>query len=91
MDQANNLGETPLLHACLKCGRDEKIKLLISMGANVNVVIRDGMTPLLAVCCREFVQSSIPLLIWKGADANAKNNDHDHPGISTRAKHVDRA
>jgi len=60
-----------LLEASLK-GQLEEVKLLIEVGADVNVKDEFGYTPLMEASTNDQIEV-IKLLIESGADVNAKN------------------
>lgn len=65
-------GETPLTLALVPYHHEQMLNLLVSRGAVVNVVLRDGVTPLLRAVQLDHPYD-VELLLADGADPNAKD------------------
>ena len=80
-------GTTALMEA-ISCTNLENTKYLISKGADVHCVNRNGDTALLMICCKEdFGQLEIAqLLVQKGAELNTQNIDGETPLIQALLK-----
>jgi ankyrin repeat protein len=64
-------GWNPLLYAATG-GKDEVVKLLLDLGANINAVSDNGTTPLM-MAVRGGHKSTVKLLLDRGANPNMKN------------------
>ena len=72
LNQANNVGQTPLISAA-KQGNGPLVKILIDAGADVNAKDNTGNTSF-TYAIREGSAEIARILIDAGADVNAKNN-----------------
>jgi len=68
-------GWNPLLYAATG-GKDEVVKMLLDLGANINAVSDNGTTPLM-MAVRGGHKSTVKLLLARGANPNMKNERGD--------------
>jgi len=77
------------LHDCAKEGDIEKVNLLITEGANINIIDENGFTPLHCAADQGH-KEIVELLILKGASLNAVNKYGYTPlGLAIDAGHKD--
>ncbi|MEI6972243.1 MAG: ankyrin repeat domain-containing protein [bacterium] len=72
VNEEESNGYTPIMWAVGSTGRLEIVKILLTNGANVNVVAQGGETPLLIASYYGNMEI-IGLLLAKGADTNVKD------------------
>ncbi|KEF55676.1 uncharacterized protein A1O9_08426 [Exophiala aquamarina CBS 119918] len=73
-------GRTPLHHAVGSYERDpsDRVKLLVSHGAKINLGDREGNT-CLHLCCMNRWTEGATVLLAKGADISAQNSEKNQP------------
>jgi uncharacterized protein len=76
--EQNRLGETPLTLALSSYQHKEMLDLLLTHGADVNVILADGYTPLHRAVERD-LPSEVELLLANGADPDAKGFNWQTP------------
>lgn len=76
--EKNALGETPLTLALQSYEHKEMLELLLTHGADVNVMLSDGDTPLHRAITRD-LPDDVELLLANGADPNAKGINWQSP------------
>lgn len=77
-DAQNESGETPLLLACYRKDQESFVRLLVNIGANVNLADDCGNTPLIVSAADDRLKT-VRLLVDRGADVNAQNVEGDTP------------
>jgi ankyrin repeat protein len=81
VNQSEGNANTPL-HRAIERGDIIELKMLLSNGAYVNIVGKDGETPLHLAVKNGNVQV-IKLLLALGADVNAQDNDGETPSLGS--------
>ena len=76
--RAANAGETPLTLALLSYQHKEMLELLLTHGADVNIMLSDGDTPLHRATKRDR-PDDVELLLANGADPNARGYNWQTP------------
>jgi len=73
-----NAGDTPLTLALLSYQHKEMVELLLTHGADVNIMLSDGDTPLHRAVKRD-LPGDVELLLANGADPNARGYNWQSP------------